>query len=90
MRVRMTLDVDERDRYVVARYFGKGAVRATRAQVRAFAAGAFRYAVREHADAFHGRQRATVRRLAAGSPERGNAEIRPPAEKQLNLLAGAW
>lgn len=98
MRVRLSLDVDDRDRYVIAKYYGalRGhatgsrivRTRATRAQVRTFVAGALRSTVREHAEAFRGRQRTIVRRLAA-RPGLATADgLRAPAERQLNLLAG--
>jgi len=91
VRVRLSVDLDARDRYVIARYFGpSGPARATRVQARAFVTGAVRSAIREHADAFRGRQRATVKRLAQGlPPELRGAELRAPVEKQLSLLSGA-
>lgn len=89
MRCRIVIDVDERERYVIAKYFGDG-TRATRTQVRAFAAGAVRSAVRAHADAFGGRQRATAARLRTkGAEGEAGAELAMPREYQLNLLDGA-
>lgn len=88
MKVRLTVDLNGYERYVIARYFGHGPSRASRQQARAFVQGAVRSAVRERADAMRGRQRATARRLAAGDPEPAERPLRDPEEKQLNLLAG--
>lgn len=88
MRVRLSIDVDERDRYVIAKYFGDG-VRATRLQVRQFTTGAVRSAVRANADALRGRQRSVARRLEAADGSDLVDELTPPREHQLNLLDGA-
>ena len=89
MRVRLIIDVDKRDRDVIAKYFGEG-TRATRTQVREFASGAVRTAVRQHAEAFAGRQRATVKRLKdVGEEGEAGSELAMPREHQLNMLDGA-
>lgn len=89
MRVRLTVEVDDRDRYVIAKYFGDtDSARATRSQTRGFVAAALRSAVREHGDALRGRQRAVVVRLASGESRTLGEELREPSEKQLSLLAG--
>lgn len=86
MKVRLTLTVDARTRYVVSRYFGDKRTRATREQVRAFAEGALASAVREHADALRGRSRLVAARLAEGRPS--GEPLRDPDEKQMSLFAG--
>ena len=82
MRVRLTLDVDERERFVIAKYFDSGS-RATRAEVRVFATGALRSAVGERAACLSARQRTTERRLATGKPVRQG--LVPMAETQMAL-----
>ena len=83
-----TIDVDDRDRYVVAKYFAavddSDRTRATRKQVRAFAKDAFRTHVSEQAGALKRRERNVAARLSEGKPvEHG---LREPAEKQLSLF----
>lgn len=76
MKVQLSLDVDERTRYVIAKYFAaagdskdKARTRATRAQVRRFAAAALQVAIKERAASLHRRQRATADRLGNPAPE---------------------
>lgn len=83
-----TVELDARDRFTIAKYFGKGS-RCTRKQARAFALGALRTAVREHGEALNGRSRAAFKRLSDGRPLRSAySELTPPTEKQLSLLTG--
>lgn len=90
MKVNLTVELDDRDRYVISKYFGLPKSRAGRAKCREFIRGAVRTAVRENADALRGRQKAAARRLAEGAPPREHAaELNPPKEKQLSLLNGA-
>lgn len=90
MRVRLVVDVDPRERYVIAKYFGDGGRRATRTQVRAFVKGAIKTAVRTQADAFVGRQRTIARKLRDAKHEEGDGkELTMPRENQLNMLDGA-
>ena len=84
MKVRLAVDVDERQRFVIAKYFKDARNRATREQVRAFVAGALVSAVREQADALRPRQRKTAVRLGAGKPEQ--LALREPDEKQSTRL----
>ena len=79
------LDVDARDRFVVAKYFGRG-TRATREMVRAFAAGALHAQVCEHGEALAGRSRSAYQKLANVAPARPG--LAPPREHQLSLLSG--
>ena len=85
-----TVDVDDRDRYVIAKYYGAAKRRASRREVRAFARGALRTAIRAQAWALTGRARATAARLEQTT---GGAAVEPPLaeprERQLNLLDGA-
>lgn len=83
----MTLDVDERQRFVVAKYFegASGRSRATRQQVAAFALGAFRTAIRDHGDALRGRAASTAKRLAEGRPADNDGLI-DPVEHQPSLF----
>ncbi len=90
MKVNLTVELDDRDRYVIAKYFGIPEARAVRRLCREFVRGAVRTAVREHQDALRGRQRASARRLAAGRTDANTGpELRQPKEKQLSLLNGA-
>lgn len=70
MRTRIALDVDDLDRYLIARYFAtaeseKPRNRATRAQVRRYAVAAINAALRDASDAARGRTKSTVRRMLA-------------------------
>jgi hypothetical protein len=89
MKVNITLELDDRDRYVIAKYFGVADTRAKRRLCRDFIRGALRTAVRENADALRGRQRAAAKRLAEGRPPAKDAELAAPRDKQLSLLNGA-
>lgn len=89
MKVNLTVDLDERDRYVIAKYFGVPDARAVRRLCRDFVRGAVRTAVREQQGALRGRQRAAAKRLAEGHPAEHGPELTPPKEKQLSLLNGA-
>lgn len=85
MKVRFCIEVGDRDRYVIAKHYRSGRARATRAQVRRFVVGALTWALREQADALPRRSRAK----AASLPEAPAREaMRPPAERQMDLLAG--
>lgn len=94
MRVKITVEVDAADRYVVAAYFRPVATdkkdkvrsRATRAQVRRFVQGALRSAIKEQAGSLHGHTRATARRLREGRTGEPEALV-PPPEQQGSL---AW
>lgn len=93
MRVRVTFDVDDHGRYVMAKYFGsktargQSRTRATRREVKEFIIGATAWAVREHANALRGRSRAAAKRLADG-PRETVAPVAAPAEHQPSLLFG--
>jgi len=89
-----TVDVDDLDRYVIAKYFGSEKPRASRKEVRAFARAALRTALRNHADGLRGRARATATRLGVArvlEADDGGREqpLAEPRERQLNLLDGA-
>lgn len=89
MKVQLTLDVDARTRYVIAKYFAKAGgrdetrTRATRPQVRRFAAAALQLAVKEHAAALRRRQRTTAERL--GRPAEPDEILETPWEWQGTL-----
>lgn len=93
MKVRLTLDVDAADRFVIAKFFATAAasksidrrrLRATRAQVRWFAQAALRTHVGEQAERLRGKSRAVARRLLNGESvtPRELAETLPPAEQR--------
>lgn len=93
MKVRITLDVDEYERFVIARYFGAAAAdqkdrarpRATRAQCRRFARAAVRSMVREQAAGLYGRARTTAQRLLDPAPVTEKEHIVHGPEYQPSL-----
>lgn len=91
MRVRLTLDVDDLTRFVVARHFraiqndARGRTRATRLQVRLFAQAALRDAVGDRLATMGGRAKATARRLALGTQFERPIHEPLSAERQLAL-----
>lgn len=89
--------VDDRDRYVIQKYFEKfdrtaagpaGRSRASRISVRRFIEGAVRLAIREQSEALKKQQRRVAARLA--DPERAKVsrtrELSVPDERQMDLL----
>lgn len=96
MKVRLTLDVDAHQRYVIARYFRPAAAsdkradrtrtRATRTQVKRFVETAVRSAVKEREDELDAKGRTAARRLREPVPVQGELLIEP-REKQRGL---AW
>jgi hypothetical protein len=84
--------VDERDRYIIAKYYDTPEQpatrrnRATRRQVRSFAAQALASALREQAENFRGRRAAAVRRLEDAPSSAPRQELTRPPERQLSLL----
>ena len=95
MKVRTLVEVNERQRLVIAKFFGAAApegsrdavrTRATRKQVKRFVAHAVEVAVAEHTQVLRGRARAAAARLAlpAGT-EPEQLPLPEPKEKQLNL-----
>lgn len=85
MRVRVTIGVDARQRYVIAKYFGTARSRATRAEVRAFTKAAVVSAVREQLDAMTEAKRAVAQRLE-GVETWDVVPLREPKEKQTSLV----
>lgn len=90
MKVRLTLEVDEFERFVIAKYFApvtdKKTSRAPRKQVMTFAKGAVRSAVLEHVTILRGRPHATANRLKDGSPKPITEELKKPDESQRPLF----
>lgn len=95
MKVNLSVDVDDRDRYTIAKYFAlcsevpadRTRVRATRAQVRRFLKGALRSAIKEQVANLRGREKATAARLAEGPRAVVETEeLKPPREKQESLV----
>lgn len=88
MKVRLTVAIDDRERYIISKYFEAAGepkrARATRDQVRRFVSGAVGAVVREQAAAFKRRQRSTAARLADGTPQR--VAIPRTPEHQLDLF----
>ena len=84
MRVRLTVTVNAADRYVIAKYYGRGA-RARRSEVRAFVQGALSTSLREQGDALTRRQRGAVRKLRERDGSRPEPALREPSEKQMTL-----
>lgn len=93
MRTRLTLDIGDYERFVIAKYFSRAPeqpndklrTRARRKQVVRFAQAALRAAVREQAENLRGRERTTARRLA--NPQVKDEELVRPDERQPTL---AW
>ena len=93
MRVRLTLDVNDYQRFVVAKYFqpaGSGAdktrLRATRKQIRRFIEAAFRTAVQEQARELPSpRSRAAAERLKLPRGHREQETLPPPKEQQRSI-----
>lgn len=90
MRVRLTLDVDELTRYVVARHFrvedGSKRTRATRGQVKRFVDRAVRDAVADRLGTMGGRARAVARRLQAGETYARATAGEPLSEERQGSL----
>ena len=84
MRVVLRLNVDDRERYVIAKALRETGSRATRKQVRYFAEAALRATARRHADALTRRQRAAAER-AAEDREAPEPVVPEPSEIQLEL-----
>lgn len=87
MRVRLSVDVDDLDRYLIARHFrtaegGKPRTRATRAQVRRFLIVALNTVLGDQAQAARGRAKGVVRRLKAGplAIQFASKETLPPSD----------
>jgi len=95
MKVRMLVEVNQRQRLVIAKFFGAAApegdrdrarTRATRKQVKRFVGHAIEQAVLEHTHVLRGRARAAAARLALPPGEQPEQMALPePAEKQLTL-----
>ena len=96
MRVRLTLEVDDHQRFVIAKFFAPAAAgktdrqrtRATRAQVKRFVLAALRKAVKDQAQELPSRRSRTIaQRLENGSRKRANTgELLPaPREEQRPL-----
>ena len=95
MKVRLTLEVDDHQRFVIAKFFAPAAAgktdrertRATRAQVRRFAIAALRKVVKDQASELRSqRSRAAARRLTDGAQPVPLADAIPsPREEQGNL-----
>lgn len=95
MKVRMVLEVNERQRLVIAKFFGAAAptdsrdaarTRATRKQVKRFVGHALEAAVTDHTQLLRGRARAAAARLALPPGEQPEQLVLPePREKQLTL-----
>lgn len=97
MKVRALVDVNERQRLVIAKFFAAAApadsrdavrTRATRKQVKRFIAHAMELAVAEHTQVLRGRARAAAARLAlpAGTEQPEQLPLPEPKEKQLSLI----
>lgn len=96
MKVRALVNVNERQRLVIAKFFAAAAppdsrdatrTRATRKQVKRFIAHALEAAVADHTQLLRGRSRAAAARLAlpAGT-EPEQLPLPEPKEKQLSLI----
>ncbi len=93
MKVRLTLDVGDFERYIIAKYFSrapeqandKRRLRARLKQVVRFAQASLRAAVKEQAANLRARERATAQRLA--SPVSEEPALVRPSEQQPEL---AW
>lgn len=91
MKTRLTLNVDDHARLVIAKYFApvshgadRTRTRATRAQVRRFAEAAVATAVREHATVLRGRTLAAAYRLLSGN--KSSETLAPPDGWQQGVL----
>ena len=69
MRVRLALDVGPATRYIVAQYYGGGRARATRAEVRRFAAAAVETMAQDWSQTLRPRAYRTAQRLLAARPD---------------------
>lgn len=93
MKVRLTLDVDAYQRFVIAKYFrpvpatraDRTRTRATRAQVKRFAEAALRSAVKEREGELDAKGRSAARRLREPALVQGEL-LREPREKQRGLV----
>lgn len=96
MKVRLVLDVNAFERYVIARYFRPVAInaiptdrtrtRATRKQVRRFVTAALKSAVREQAqDVLDARARTVADRLRLPKGHCTDEHLTEPKEKQKGL-----
>lgn len=96
MKVRAVVNVNERQRLVIAKFFAAAApadsrdavrTRATRRQVKRFLDHALEQAVAEYTQVLRGRTRAAAARLAlpAGT-EPEQLPLPEPKEKQLSLI----
>lgn len=85
MKVRLTIQVDSAARYVIAKYFGGKRTRATRDQVRRFAASALAGAVAERRSMLGGRSRTVVSRLSDTAPA-PDAEAGGLQSQQIKLF----
>lgn len=95
MKVRTLVQVSEHDRFVIAKFFAAAApeghpdavrTRATRKQVRRFAAHAISVVVKDHAVLLRGRARAAASRLVSTIDESHVESLPEPTEKQLSLI----
>jgi hypothetical protein len=94
VKVRITVDVSEHDRLVIAKFFAaaastprdKARTRATRAQVKQFLKSALRTSVKDYATDLRGRSRAAAARLKLGSVTFDAPLLPEPREKQQRLL----
>jgi hypothetical protein len=93
MKVRMTLDISEAERYLIATYFRdhgevaqRGRMRATRAQVKRYIEAALKLALRERRDGANGRTRTIAARIALGAVLDAGERIERPAERTGNLF----
>lgn len=92
MRVRLTLDVSEHERFVVAKYFAPASeagsvdryrLRATRKQVQRFVLAALAKAIKDQTNDLPARSRSAARKLAEGRPP--TETLAPPKEEQRSL-----
>lgn len=94
MKVRLTIDVSEHDRLVIAKFFAAAAppgrdrtrTRATRAQAKQFVRSALRTVVKDYADDLRGRTRGAASRLRLAAAEPDAPLLPEPREKQQRLL----
>lgn len=96
MKVRITIDVDDYARFVIAKYFAVAAakdttdgqrVRATRAQVKRFLTSALKTAIKEQEDGLRGRTRGAARKLREGKSDGPVVEpLRPSTSEHQQSL----
>ena len=94
MRVRLTVNVSDAERYIIAQYFNRyerdstprPRSRATRAQTASFTRAALFLALKDHRDAMRGRSAKVVERLMTGRIRAVQHVLIPARERNGNLF----